>query len=108
MHSTRHQFLTIISILLFLSCTIHISRAVSSLIKWLTNHFSLFKDADEHHDTDQDLAAARFQTLKQILSRRALYDPAYGDSWSNYFERKRALFDPAYGDWANSFKRSDD
>lgn len=52
--------------------------------------------------------AARLQVLEQLLSRRSLYDPAYGDSWSKYFEKKRALFDPAYGDWANSFKRSDD
>jgi len=53
------------------------------------------------------LKANRLHALKQMLSRRGLYDPAYGDSWSNYFERKRELFDPAYGDWANSFKRSD-
>lgn len=42
--------------------------------------------------------------LKQILSRRSLYDPAYSDAWSNYFEKKRNLFDPAYNDWSNRFK----
>jgi len=57
---------------------------------------------------DRTLVAARLQALKQILSRRGLYDPAFGDSWSNYLEKKRALFDPAYADWANSFKRSND
>lgn len=64
---------------------------------------------DEHQNHDQALAAAvRLRTLQQLLTRRGLYDPAYGDSWSSYFERKRALFDPAYSDWANSFKRSDE
>ena len=52
--------------------------------------------------------AARLHALEQILNRRALYDPAFGDSWSNYFEKKRSLFDPAYNEWANSFKRSDE
>lgn len=51
---------------------------------------------------------ARNHALEQILNRRSLYDPAFSDSWSSYFERKRRLFDPAYSDWANSFKRSDE
>ncbi len=51
---------------------------------------------------------ARYQVLEQILNRRALYDPAFGDSWSNYLEKKRSLFDPAYNEWANTFKRSDE
>jgi len=98
MHSFRQQFLTFISIFIFLICIVHGSRP----------------NAEEHHANennyanDQALAAARHQILQQILSRRSLYDPAFGDSWSKYLEKKRALFDPAYGDWANSFKRSDD
>jgi len=92
------QFITFVSILLFLNCIIHASQA----------------NTEEHHANeknfanDQTLVAARLQALKQILSRRGLYDPAFGDSWSNYLEKKRALFDPAYADWANSFKRSND
>jgi hypothetical protein len=76
--------------------------------------FFFKKNAEEHNANeqndanDQALAVARLQILQQILHRRSLYDPAFGDSWSNYLEKKRALFDPAYGDWANSFKRSDD
>lgn len=60
------------------------------------------------HANEHVLTANRLHAFKQMLSRRGLYDPAYGDSWSKYFEKKRELFDPAYGDWANSFKRSDD
>jgi len=68
MHSIR----TVISILLLLIYIIHSSRA----------------NTEEHQANEQALAAAHFQTLKQLLSRRSLYDPAYGDSWSNYFEKK--------------------
>jgi len=98
MHSFRQQLLTVFSILFLLICIVHSSRA----------------NAEEHHANekvhahDQALAAARLQILKQMLTRRSLYDPAFGDSWSNYFEKKRSLFDPAYGDWANSFKRADE
>ncbi|CAF0925786.1 unnamed protein product [Adineta ricciae] len=61
---------------------------------------------ENNHVPSQDAAAAtRLEILKQILSRRSLYDPAFGDSWSDSF-RKRNLFDPAYSDWSNSFKRS--
>jgi len=83
------QLITFVSIFLVLNCIVHVSRA----------------NTEEHHANDQTLVADR---LKQILSRRGLYDPAFGDSWSKYLEKKRALFDPAYGDWANSFKRSND
>jgi len=89
------QFLKFVFILFFLIGIFHNSQA----------------NAEEHQKNiahDQALAAARPQTLKQMLSRRSLYDPAFGDSWSNYLEKKRSLFDPAYGDWANSFKRSDE
>jgi len=92
MHSSHQRLVTFFSILFLFICIVHNSRV----------------HAEEYHTNgkNQALAALRHQALKQILSRRSLYDPAFGDSWSNYFERKRALFDPAYGDWANSFKRS--
>jgi hypothetical protein len=50
---------------------------------------------------------AQLALIRQILHRRSLYDPAFGDSWSSYFEKKRDVFDPAYADWSNSYKRSD-
>ncbi|CAM4888659.1 unnamed protein product [Rotaria socialis] len=62
---------------------------------------------EKNLDNEQDMSAARLRALEQIINRRSLYDPAYADSWSNYFE-KRSLFDPAYSDWANSFKRSEE
>jgi len=78
MYSSRQQFITIVSILLFLNCIVHSSRA----------------NAEEHNKNekiyanDQALATARLQILHQILNRRSLYDPAFGDSWSNYLEKK--------------------
>jgi hypothetical protein len=63
----------------------------------------------ENENNEQTInAAARQHVLEQILTRRSFYDPAFSDSWSNYFDRKRSLFDPAYNDWANTFKRSEE
>ncbi len=57
---------------------------------------------------EQTINAHRQNALEQVLTRRSFYDPAFSDSWSNYFEKKRSLFDPAYNDWANTFKRSEE
>lgn len=47
-------------------------------------------------------------TWNHPLNRRSLYDPAFSESWSKYFDKKRSLFDPAYNDWANTFKRANE
>ncbi|CAF0815403.1 unnamed protein product [Rotaria sp. Silwood1] len=98
MHSFRQQLIIYFSIWFLFICIVHSSR----------------QNAEEHYvnektnSHDQILTAPDRQTLKEMLSRRSFYDPAFGDSWSRYLEKKRNLFDPAYGDWANSFKRSHD
>ncbi len=69
----------------------------------------MFQNNLENENNEQTInAAARQHVLEQILTRRSFYDPAFSDSWSNYFDRKRSLFDPAYNDWANTFKRSEE
>jgi hypothetical protein len=70
--------------------------------------FFVIQNDLENENNEQTINAARQHVLEQILTRRSFYDPAFSDSWSNYFDRKRRLFDPAYGDWANTFKRSDE
>ncbi|CAF2395323.1 unnamed protein product [Rotaria sp. Silwood2] len=98
MNSFRQQLITYFSIWFLFICIVHSSR----------------QNAEEHHvndkinSHDQTVSATHLQVLKQILTRRSFYDPAFGDSWSKYLEKKRNLFDPAYGDWANSFKRSNE
>ncbi|CAF0770959.1 unnamed protein product [Adineta steineri] len=95
MSSFRQQLIILFSVLFLFICIVHSSQV----------------NAEEQHTNekanvqDEAIAATRLHALKEILSRRSLYDPAFGDSWSNYLE-KRNLFDPAYSDWANSFKRS--
>ncbi|UJR28387.1 hypothetical protein I4U23_009628 [Adineta vaga] len=95
--------------------TILVTNEKGHLIGILTKKDIIAYNIDEQnshgkvpaHNQNAAAAATRLDILKQILSRRSLYDPAFGDSWSNYFEKKRELFDPAYSDWSNSFKRSD-
>ncbi|CAF1031133.1 unnamed protein product [Rotaria magnacalcarata] len=97
MHSFHRKLTAFIFVIILLICSMHGFR-----INEVGNEIN-----EKNHDNEQDMSAARLRALEQIINRRGLYDPAYSDSWSNYFE-KRSLFDPAYSDWANSFKRSDE
>ncbi|CAF2404588.1 unnamed protein product [Rotaria sp. Silwood2] len=98
MYSFRRKLTAFLCVFVLLICCIHSFR-----INELENAIN-----DKHLANEQPLTSAQLHVLEQIMNRRSLYDPAYSDSWSNYFEKKRSLFDPAYSDWANSFKRSDE
>ncbi|UJR21105.1 hypothetical protein I4U23_024205 [Adineta vaga] len=98
MYSFRSQLLTLFCAFFLLFSIVHSFR-ISELDRGTD---------DKNVANEQPVHRARLQGMDQILSRRALYDPAFGDSWSNYLEKKRTLFDPAYGEWANTFKRSDE
>ncbi|CAF1435250.1 unnamed protein product [Adineta ricciae] len=98
MYSFRQQVFTFFCALFLLISTVHSFR-ISELDRVID---------EKNLGNEQPAHRARFQNIGQMLARRALYDPAFGDSWSNYLEKKRSLFDPAYGEWANTFKRSDE
>ena len=118
MYAFRQQCLYCLSIVLLLICIAQAFRIVSrtSLSPIQRSNFVRFQNDleqgvhENHLGNEQNLhaTAARLHALNQVWARRSLYDPAFGDSWSNYFEKKRSLFDPAYSDWANSFKRSNE
>ncbi|CAF0884579.1 unnamed protein product [Rotaria sp. Silwood1] len=98
MSSFRQKLTAFLCVFFLLICCIHSLR-----INELENAIN-----EKNFVNEQPLTVAQMHALEQVLNRRSLYDPAYSDSWSNYFEKKRSLFDPAYSDWANSFKRSDE